>query len=105
MCYANHEKQKTTNEGIDLPNQEKNQNIRRKGNLLVVGNIGSKHNQTSGQERTKIIKDYLINEKTTQNQTMRPKSHQTGKNLGCYLGKILGAIFEVDERRTLTNEP
>ena len=38
-------------EGIELPNQEKNPNTRRKRNLLVLGNIGSGHQQTSGDER------------------------------------------------------
>ena len=38
-------------EGIELPNQEKNRNIRRKCNLQILGNIGSGHHQTSGDER------------------------------------------------------
>ena len=35
-------------EGIELPNQEKNQNAERKENLLVLGNCGSGHHQTPG---------------------------------------------------------
>ena len=35
-------------EGIERPNQEKNQNAQRKGNLQVLGNIESGHHQTSG---------------------------------------------------------
>ena len=38
-------------EGIELPNQEKNQNVRRTGNLKALGNIGSGHHQISGDER------------------------------------------------------
>ena len=39
---------------IKLPNQEKNQKAWRKGKLEVVGNIGSGHHQTSGDERKKF---------------------------------------------------
>ena len=37
-------------EGIELPNQEKNQNTQRKGKLQVLGNIGSEHSQLSRNE-------------------------------------------------------
>ena len=30
---------------------KKNQNTRKKGNLQTLGNIGSEHHQTSGEER------------------------------------------------------
>ena len=33
---------------IELPKQEKNQNARRKGNLQILGNIGSGHHKASG---------------------------------------------------------
>ena len=36
------EKQQMT-EGIELPNQEENQNARRKRNLQILGNIGNGH--------------------------------------------------------------
>ena len=38
-------------EGIELPNREKNQNVPRKGNLIILGNIESGHHQISGDER------------------------------------------------------
>ena len=57
-------------EGIELINQEKNQNARRKGNLQILGNIGSGHHQTSGEERKKFLKISQENEKTTLNQTI-----------------------------------
>ena len=38
-------------EEIELPNQEKNQNAQRKGNLQVLGYIRSGPHQTSGDER------------------------------------------------------
>ena len=36
-----------------------NQNVRRKGNLQILGDIGSWHDQTTGNERKKIKKEYL----------------------------------------------
>ena len=36
--------------GMELPNKEKNQNARRKGNIQILGNIGSGHDQTNGDE-------------------------------------------------------
>ena len=46
-------------EGIEIPNQEKNQNTRRKGNLPILGNIESWHHQTSGDERKNLKKSIL----------------------------------------------
>ena len=45
-------------EGIEVLNQEKNQNPRRKGNLQILGNIRSGRHQTSGDFK-KINKEYL----------------------------------------------
>ena len=38
-------------EGKELLNQEKKQKHGRKGNLQVLGNVGSRHHQTSGDEK------------------------------------------------------
>ena len=38
-------------EGMELTNQEKNKNARGKVNLQILGNIGSRHHQTSEYER------------------------------------------------------
>ena len=38
-------------ERIELSNQEKNQNPRRKGNEQILGNGGRGHHQTCGDER------------------------------------------------------
>ena len=43
-------------EGIELP--RKDQNARRKGNLLILGNTGNGHHETSGDERENK-KEYL----------------------------------------------
>ena len=44
MCHANNVKRKTINDGSERTTKStKNQNARRKGNLQVLGNIGSRH--------------------------------------------------------------
>ena len=43
-------------EGIELPNQEKNQKARRKENLQMLRNIGSGQHQTSRDERNSFKK-------------------------------------------------
>ena len=45
---------KTTNDGKKI---KKNQNTSKKGNLQVLGNTGSGHHQTSGDERKKITQN------------------------------------------------
>ena len=92
-------------EGIELP--RKNQNARRKGNLQILGNIGTWHYQTSRNE-SKILKksiseeseNYSKKEKTT---TLYQEPYQRDKYLGCLHRKIVGTILELDQRRTQTN--
>ena len=43
-------------EGAELPKSRKNQKTRRKGNLQILGNIGSGHHQSSRDEKNKKIK-------------------------------------------------
>ena len=43
---------------MEPPKSSKNKNVRRKGNLQILGNIESRHKQTRGDER-KIFKKYL----------------------------------------------
>ena len=45
--------QRQVMEGIKLPNQEKNQNARRKRKLQVLTNIANGHHQTNGDKRKK----------------------------------------------------
>ena len=57
MCHVYNVKRKTTNNGRNrITKSRKNQNVRRKGNLQVLGNIRSGHHQTSGDERKKLKK-------------------------------------------------
>ena len=59
MRHASSEKWQTTRAGKSRTNKSNsNQNARRKGNLQILGNIGSWHHQTSKNER-KILKEYL----------------------------------------------
>ena len=48
----------------------KNQKARRKENLQILGNIGSWHRQTSGDERKNFKRISQGNEKTTRNKTI-----------------------------------
>ena len=51
ICPANNQKRKKANNGSNrIAKSKKNQKIQRKGNLQVLGNIRSRHNQTSGNE-------------------------------------------------------
>ena len=59
MWYVNKKKRKTHDGGNRPTKSRKNQNSRRKGNLQAHGNSGSGYNQTSGDERKKIKKEYL----------------------------------------------
>ena len=64
MCHANNEKRKTTNAGRNRTTKlRKNQNAWRKGNLQVLGNIGSGHHQTSQDERKKKSKKSISGER------------------------------------------
>ena len=45
------------------------------------------------------------NEKTSRNQTTEQTSYQRDEYLGCLPCMILGIILEVNEGRTLSNEP
>ena len=52
MCHGDNEKRKTSNDGSNRTTKSrKNQIARRNGNLHVLENAGSGHNQTCGDER------------------------------------------------------
>ena len=69
MCHANKEQRKTINDGRNRTTKSrKNQNSQRKVNLQILGDIGSGHHQTCGDERKKLNKKKRIpqeNKKTT----------------------------------------
>ena len=51
MFHANNNKRETSHDGRNRTiRSRKNQNVRRKGNIHVLGNIGSGHNQISGDK-------------------------------------------------------
>ena len=71
-------------EGIELPTPAKKIRVlRKKRNLQILGNIGSGHHQTGGNERKKLKRLSQENEKTTGSQTIWQKSHQMKKRRGC----------------------
>ena len=106
MSNADNEKGKRTNNGRNKTGKSrKNQNTRRKGNLLVPGNIESGHHQTSGDERKNIKRVSLTNEKTSRNQALQRDSYQRDKHLDYHPCKILWTILETGKGRTLTNIP
>ena len=49
-------------ERIESPKSRKNLNARRKGNLQILGNIGSGHHQTSRDEKIKKIENCISGE-------------------------------------------
>ena len=52
MHHTNNEKQETTHDGRnETTKSRKNKNTQTKGNVQKLGNIGSRHHQTSGDER------------------------------------------------------
>ena len=69
MLIMKSEKHEMT-KGIELPNQDKIRTLGEKGNLQILGKIGSGHHQTCGDERKKKKKRIpQENEKTSRNQT------------------------------------
>ena len=80
----------------------KNQNAKRKGNEQILGNIGSWHHQTSGDER-KNKRVSRENQKVTWDKTILQELYKRDKYLGCPTHKILRTILGVDQRRLQTN--
>ena len=77
----------------------KNQNAQRKGNLQILGNIGSGHHRTSGDKRKKF-KKRISGERGNYWKPIVEISSK-GQTPELYPpGKILWAILEVDEGRT-----
>ena len=83
MCHVHNENWQ--NRRIRIAKSTKNQNIQRKGKLQVLGNTGSGHLQTRGDEEKKRKKKKKrisqTNEKTARIQTLRLKSHEKDKHL------------------------
>ena len=102
MCHAYHEKRKTTNdEGNGTTKSRKNQNAPRKGNLQILGNIGSGHNQTSRDERKKLKKEYLRSTRKLLETNQLSRNLIKGINIWAIpTRKLLGTILKVDEGRT-----
>ena len=63
--------------------------------------MGSKYHQISRNEKEMKKK----NEKTSRNECLQQKSHQSDKYLGSSPSNILRTIPKMDKRETQTNEP
>ena len=64
MWHANNETWKKTNNGrIRIDRSRMNQNAWSKGNIQLLGNIGSGHHQISGDERKKKTKKRISDER------------------------------------------
>ena len=69
MHHANNENWETTHDGRNgTTKSTKHKNAQRKGNLQLLGNIGSWHDQTSWDEKKKLKKEE--NEKPTRNKNI-----------------------------------
>ena len=71
MRHANYEKRETTHDGKNKTTlSRKNRNAQRKEHLQILGNIGSGHHQTRGDERKNWKGVSQENEKATWNRTI-----------------------------------
>ena len=105
MCRANNEIWKTTNDGRNRTTNSRKQNCRRNGNFQIPGNIGSGHHQTLEDEKKKSKNEYLRRtRKFLEAKTIKKKSHQSDKHLGCFLRKIYDTVLKADERGYSINE-
>ena len=106
MYYAHNEKLKKTNDVMNRTTKSrKNENFRRNGNLQILGNIGSGHDQTKGDERKIKGKKKKASQKTFRNQALQQESHRMDNHLSSHPGKMLGTILEMYEGRTSANGP
>ena len=75
----------------------KNQKARRKGKILVFGNI----EKAERKEKNKKI----VSQENISKKALQIKSPQKDKHLGCSSYKIRSTILAMDERNTSTNWP
>ena len=81
-------------EGVELPNQVIIRKLEEKEAYKYLGNIGSWHYQTSGDER-KIKKSISEEPENYTRQNSRKGTLSRDKYLGCLSRKILETILEV----------
>ena len=93
-----------TTEGIELQNQE-SLGILEKENCFILGNIESRHRQTSRNERKSKKSVPQKNKKAARNQALEQKSHQRNKHLSSLPCKILLTILKMVKGGTQTNWP
>ena len=107
MCHVHNEKGKREKKWKAWNSQIRKESECRgkERRLQVLGNIGSRHHQTNGDERRNKKRVSQKNVKTSQNKILLQKSHQKDKNLGNPPSKILGTILKMIKGGTQTNRP
>ena len=85
---------------MKLPSQENIRICGEKGNVQILGNIGSWHHQTSGDERKNLKRVPLENKRATWNQAIEQEHYKKNKYLGLPPHKIFRTILEIELRRT-----
>ena len=85
-------------EGINLPNEEKLEHTGKR-NIQIIVNIESWYHQISRDERKNQKRVPQENVKATQTKLLAQEPYKRNRYLGCPPSKILGTIFEVDQRR------
>ena len=101
MCYTyNENKKKMNNRRNRTTKSRKNQNIWRKGKLLVLRNIGSGHHQTSGDERKNKKRMPQMNEKVSWNLLKRINTWAVSfwRNMGPFLQKTKEELTQINQR-------
>ena len=94
---ASNEKWQTTHDRRSRTTKSNRiQNARGKGNVQILWDIGSRHHQTSGNERKFFKRVSQKNQKITRDKILLQEPCQRDKYLGCPPRKILGTILEVD---------
>ena len=102
ICHAHHEKWKKTNNGRNRTAQlRKNPVARIKGNLHILGNIGSRPHETNGKERKKIRKTYLRITRKLLETKLSSQDLILTINTHAFLPpcRILGIILKMDNER------
>ena len=70
----------------------------KKRNLQVLGNFGSRHHRTRGDERKNFLKTFQTKEKNSRKQALQQESDRRDKHLGCPPCKIIGTILKMDKK-------
>ena len=94
-----------TSEEIELPNKERIRTFGKKENYKNLGILKVDPIKQAGDKRKYDKRVSQTNDKTSRNQALLQKSHQTDKHMDSPSCKMLGTILKMDKGRTQKNEP